>query len=408
MIFFINLFFLSSMILESCNQPVGSIKKNEAAYKTEVVSAPVPAAHKLETYLSKLKGKRVGMVVNQTSSLGNIHLVDTLLKHKINIVKIYSPEHGFRGEADAGEKVNSAIDEGTGIMMVSLYGEKRKPGPDDLKDIDIMVFDIQDIGVRFYTYNATMTLVMEACAENKIPLMILDRPNPNGYYVDGPVMKKEFQGFLGLHAVPIVYGMTLGEYAQMVNGEGWLKNGIKCDLTVIPCKNYDHTMTYDLPVKPSPNIVSHRAVLLYPSTCLFEGTHCSEGRGTEQPFVIFGHPKYTEGDFTFTPVPRPGAKSSKLYNQLCHGHNLSNLSITEIMSWKRINLSYLLRFYNNMKDKDPFFLANNFLNKLAGNTELMAMIKAGKQEEEIRASWKPELDVFKKTRKKYLLYTDFE
>ena len=282
------------MILESCNQSVGSIKKNDTAFKMEVVSAPVPAAHKLETYISKLKGKRVGMVVNQTSSLGNIHLVDTLLKHKINIAKIYSPEHGFRGEADAGEKVSSSVDEGTGIMMVSLYGEKRKPGPDDLKDIDIMVFDIQDIGVRFYTYNATMTLVMEACAENKIPLMILDRPNPNGYYVDGPIMKKEFQGFLGLHAVPIVYGMTLGEYAQMVNGEGWLKNGVKCDLTVIPCKNYDHTMTYDLPVKPSPNIVNHRAVLLYPSTCLFEGTNCSEGRGTGQPFGIFGLPEYME------------------------------------------------------------------------------------------------------------------
>lgn len=409
--FFFNLFFSSIFFLSTCNQPINSQKKIEI-HKHSIVnskdSEPIPAAHNLASYLPLLRNKKVGMVVNHTSLIGSSHVVDTLLFNKINIVKIYAPEHGFRGEADAGEKVTNTIDPKTGISLISLYGERRKPLPEDLTGIDVLVFDIQDLGVRFYTYNATLSLVLEACAESNVPMILFDRPNPNGYYVDGPIMQKELSGFLGLHPIPIVYGLTPGEYAKLLNGEGWLKNGVKANLMVIPCSNYDHTMTYAVPVPPSPNIKNHRATLLYPSTCLFEGTNCSEGRGTEDPFVIFGHPKYTEGDFTFTPIPRPGAKSSKLYNQECKGHNLSNLNIEEIKSWKKINLYWLLKLYNNLIDKDPFFLANNFLNKLAGTPELMAQIKAGKTEDEIRASWRPGLENFKKIRKKYLLYKDFE
>ncbi|MBK7437572.1 MAG: DUF1343 domain-containing protein [Saprospiraceae bacterium] len=372
------------------------------------ILAPLPGSYNLNALLPELQGKRVGLVVNQTSIIGHTHLVDTLLSQGITINKIFSPEHGYRGEADAGEHVLSEKDPATGILLVSLYGDRRKPLPEDLTGLDIVVFDIQDIGVRFYTYIATMSLLMEACAEQHLPLIVLDRPNPNGYYVDGPLLKKEFKSFIGMHPVPVVYGLSIGEYAQMVNGEGWLANNVKCELRVIPCNNYDHTMTYDLPVKPSPNIPNLRSTLLYPSICFFEGTNCSEGRGTEQPFVIFGHPKYTAGDFQFTPVPRPGAKSSKLYNQMCNGHNLTALSIEEIMSWRRINLYWLLKLYQNMKDRDDFFLKNNFFNKLAGNTELMAQIKAGMSEEEIRATWLSDITAYKKIRKKYLIYPDFE
>lgn len=375
--------------------------------KNQEDTGAVPAAHSIPLYLGLLKDKRVGLVVNQTSMIGQVHLVDTLLKHQVNITKIFSPEHGFRGEADAGEKVATMRDPKTGILLVSLYGEKRKPGPEDLADLDVVVFDIQDIGVRFYTYIASLSLLMEACGENQKPLIILDRPSPNGYYVDGPVMKKGFTSFLGFFPVPVVYGLTIGEYAQMVNGERWNANGVQCDLRVIPCTHYDHSMTYNLPVKPSPNIPNLRATLLYPSTCFFEGTTCNEGRGTELPFIVFGHPKYSRGDYQYTPVSMPGAKTPKLMNQLCYGHNLSNLSIEEIRSWKRINLKWLLAFYADLKDKDPFFLQNNFINKLAGNDQLMAQIKAGFTEEQIRASWQPDLDAYKKIRAKYLLYKDF-
>ncbi len=373
-----------------------------------IVMSPIPAAHQMTKYLPLLKDKRIGMVVNQTSMVNATHLVDTLIKHNIHIVKIFSPEHGFRGEADAGEKVSTTTDKATGILLVSLYGERRKPTAEDLKDLDLIVFDIQDIGVRFYTYIASLTLLMEACAEQHKPLIILDRPNPNGYYVDGPVMTKEYQSFLGMHPVPVVYGLSIGEYAQMVNGEGWLINKVKCDLTVIQCDQYDHTMTYDLPVKPSPNIPNHRATLLYPSTCFFEGTNFNEGRGTDLPFICFGHPLYSLGDYQYTPISMPGAKSPKLMNQSCNGHNLSNLTIQEILSWKRLNLSWLLKAYQDMKGKDPFFLANNFIHKLAGSPQLMAQIKAGNTEDQIRASWEQDLLKYKLIRKKYLLYKDFE
>lgn len=375
---------------------------------TPLATDPQPGVYDVQSYLSLIKGKRVAMVVNQTSTLRKRHLVDSLLKLKVNITKVLTPEHGFRGDADAGEKVKSSMDESTGIFMISIYGDHRKPTAEDLHDIDVVIFDVQDIGVRFYTYIATMTLVMEACAEQHVPVILLDRPNPNGYYVDGPVLKKEFQSFVGMHPVPVVYGLTIGEYARMVNGEGWLANKVQCDLTVIPCKNYDHTMTYELPVRPSPNIVSLKATLLYPSTCFFEGTTCSEGRGTPIPFICFGHPKSTIGDYTFTPVSMAGAKTPKLQDQKCKGYNLSSLSIDEIRSWKRLNLKWLLMMYQGLKSQDPYFLANNFINKLAGNKDLQEQIKAGKTEDEIRASWKNDLDAYKLMRKKYLLYKDFE
>ncbi|MEP7267098.1 MAG: DUF1343 domain-containing protein [Saprospiraceae bacterium] len=381
---------------------------NSAHMDTPGPKNAVPAACNLNAYLPLLKNKKVGLLVNQTSTIGKTHLVDTLLKLHIDIQKIYSPEHGFRGEADAGEKVKSEFDEGTGIMMVSLYGEKRKPSVEDLKGIDILVYDIQDIGVRFYTYNATMSLAMEACAETAIPFLILDRPNPNGYFVDGPVMQKEYQSFIGMHPVPVVYGLSIGEYAHMVNGEGWLKNGIKCNLTVIPCADYDHTMTYDMPVKPSPNIPNLKATLLYPSTCFFEGTICNEGRGTNLQFINFGHPKFSKKDYEFTPVSMPGAKAPKLMDQKCYGYNLNNLTIEEIMSWKRLNFKWLLIMYNDLKDSESFFLKTSSFNRLAGGKDLMEMILAGKTEDQIRASWKPGLDQYKTIRKKYLLYKDFE
>lgn len=376
--------------------------------KVPPIDKPVAGAYNLKAYLHLIKGKRVGMVVNQTSTLGHHHLVDSLLKLKINITKILVPEHGIRGESDAGEKIKSSTDEATGIVMLSIYGDHQKPTRDDLKDLDVIIFDIQDIGVRFYTYIATMTLVMEACAEHQIPMIVLDRPNPNGYYVDGPVLKKGFESFVGMHPVPVVYGLSIGEYALMINGESWLANNVKCALTVIPCRNYVHTMRFELPVKPSPNIPNQRATLLYPSICFFEGTDWSEGRGTPTPFIVFGHPKYSSGNYQFIPTSMPGAKSPKLLNQVCHGHNLTDIPIGEIKSWKRINLRWLLNAYENMKGRDSFFLANHYFNKLAGNDELMAQIKAGKSEEEIRASWKSDIAAYMLIRKKYLLYKDFK
>ncbi|MEO5582285.1 MAG: DUF1343 domain-containing protein [Saprospiraceae bacterium] len=405
--FFFKLF-LSSWILIIAG--IGFVKVNSSpAYKIlPPIHVPIAGASNLNAYLRLIRGKRVGMVVNQTSILGKHHLVDSLLKLKINITKILVPEHGIGGDSDAGEKIKSSMDESTGILMLSIYGDHRKPTGDDLKDLDIIIFDIQDIGVRFYTYIATMSLVMEACAEHHVPVIVLDRPNPNGYYVDGPVLKEGFESFVGMHPVPVVYGLSIGEYALMINGEGWLANKVKCDLTVIPCKHYDHTMTFEFPVKPSPNIPNLRSILLYPSICFFEGTDWSEGRGTSTPFVVFGHPKYSAGDYQFTPISLPGAKSPKLLNQVCQGHNLSDVSIGKIKSWKRINLHWLLKAYENVKNRDSFFSANHYFDKLAGTNQLMAQIKEGESEAAIRASWKADIAAYMLIRKKYLLYKDFE
>jgi uncharacterized protein YbbC (DUF1343 family) len=365
-------------------------------------------AQQTAEYLPKLKNKKVVIVTNASGIIGNSHLVDTLLKHHIHIVKIFGPEHGFRGTADAGEKVKSGKDVKTNITVVSLYGSHKKPTKEDLKGIDIVVYDIQDVGVRFYTYISTMTYVMEACAENNKELLILDRPNPNGFYIDGPVMTDGYKSFLGLHNVPIVYGMTCGEYAQMINGEGWLKNNVKCLLKIIPLKNYDRTkFVSGLPVKPSPNLPNDTAILLYPSLGLFEGTIMSLGRGTPNPFQVIGNP-YADSTFfsyKFTPTSTAITKKPKYQDTLCYGVN-AKLQVSSLLKRNTINLTLLNEFYIHSKNQQAQFFDKNF-NYHSGNEELKQQIIKSFSPEEIRASWQPAIEAFKIIRKKYLLYKDF-
>ncbi len=357
-------------------------------------------------YLPLLKGKRIAVVANNTSLIGTTHLVDSLISLKVNVVKIFGPEHGFRGDQADGIEILNGKDPKTGIEVLSLYGNHKKPAIADLKDIDIIIFDIQDVGARFYTYISTLTYVMEACSENSIPLIVLDRPNPNGYYIDGPVMEKAFESFVGMHPVPVVYGLTIAEYATMVNGEKWLKDGIHCNLTIIKCDNYTHKTQYQLPVRPSPNLQDMKAIYLYPSLCLFERTVVSVGRGTENPFKVFGHPKFSKSSYSFTPLPIKGvSEDPPLKGQLCYGRNLEKEAET-IKKDGHFELKWLIEAYKNLNSQTEFF-TNNF-DKLAGNSKLREQIIAGKSETEIRKSWQPELDAFKKTRKKYLLYPDFE
>lgn len=364
----------------------------------------IPGAALTEQYLPLLKDKRVALLVNQTSMVGDVHLADVLFAQKINIKKIFAPEHGFRGGADAGEHVRDSVDAKTGIPIVSLYGDKKKPSNDDLKNIDVVVFDVQDVGVRFYTFVSTLQYLMEACAENKKELIVLDRPNPNGWYIDGPVLKSEQQSFVGLAPIPVVHGLTVGEYAQMVNGEKWLKNGANCPLTVIACRNYTHSSRYTLPIKPSPNLPNDVAVYLYPSLCFFEGTDVSVARGTDYPFQAFGSPKMTIRNFSFTPRSMAGAKNPPHESRVCFGFDLRRMTTTA----PGISLSYLLTAYKNHSDTANFFLKNNFFEKLAGNADLRKQVIEGKSEQEIRSTWQPDLQEYKKRRKQYLLYKDFE
>ncbi|MBO9572566.1 MAG: DUF1343 domain-containing protein [Chitinophagaceae bacterium] len=374
----------------------------------------IPAAERIDQYIPLLKGKKVAVFANNTSMVQNTHLVDTLLKLKIDVKKIFGPEHGFRGKADAGEKVNNAKDPETGITIVSLYGKKRKPSAEDLADVDVILFDIQDVGVRFFTYISSLEDLSETAIEYHKPLIVLDRPNPNGFYVDGPMLKKGFRSFLGMQKVPIVYGMTIGEYALMLKGENWIDSSIRkkgeLDLKVIPCGNYSHSSKYSLPVKPSPNLPDMASVYLYPSTCFFEGTVLSEGRGTDRPFQVFGHPLLPDTLYSFTPHSREGAKNPKLVNQLCFGWDEGGSSEQVLKKvHSRIQLTWLLRAYQLFPGKDSFFINKgaNF-NRLAGNDILIQQVKNGFSEDLIRESWKAELDDFKKIRKKYLLYKDFE
>ena len=362
-------------------------------------------AKQIEQYISLLNGKKVGVIANPTSLVGNKHLVDTLLDLKINIKKIFSAEHGFRGQSDAGEKVNNQQDEKTGLPIISLYGNHKKPTKEDLKDIDLLIYDMQDVGVRYYTYISTMTYCMEAAAEHNIQFIVLDRPNPNGYYIDGPVLEPKWKSFLGLHPVPIVYGMTCGEYANMINQEGWLENKLSCNLTVIPLKGYTHKVSYELPVKPSPNLPNMTAIYLYPSLGLFEGTIISLGRGTDLPFQQIGHPKLSNGKIQFTPKPTKISKHPKYEGQICNGFDLRNFGNEVIKSTKKIYLFWLIGTYSNLKSQ--LFFDENF-NWHAGNSDLQDQIKAGKSEDEIRKSWQNGLEQFKKIRKKHLLYDDFE
>ena len=388
------------------------------------ISAIIPGAERLNTYLPLLKGKSVGVFANATSMVKNAHLVDTLVKSGIRIVKIFGPEHGFRGNAPAGEKVDDVKDKKTGIPVISLYGNHKKPTPKDLEGVDVIVFDIQDVGARFYTYISSLQYVLEAALENHVPLLVLDRPNPNGFYVDGPVLDMKYKSFIGMQPVPVVYGMTMGEYALMLAGEKWLSptaNAINdynvtteptadtpFHVTIIKCQNYDHSSKYVLPVDPSPNLKTMQAIYLYPSTCFIEGTVLSEGRGTDAPFQMFGHPGLPKNLYSFTPKPNAGAKNSKCFYQQCYGWYItgSNEEILKEVDG-RIQLKYLLNAYKLFPGKDSFFLKNNFINTLAGNNQLAAQVRQGKTEGEIRQSWEPALTNFKKIRKKYLLYKDF-
>ena len=359
------------------------------------------SAANVDAYIPFLKQKKVGIVAHQasviSSSKNTIHLVDMLRKNDITIQKVFAPEHGFRGTADAGEKIENQIDPKTQLPIISLYGKNRKPRKEQLKDIEIMVFDIQDVGVRFYTYLSSLHNVMEACAENNIPLIVLDRPNPNVHYIDGPVLNLEHKSFVGMHPVPIVYGMTIGEYAQMINGEKWLANSIKCDLTVIPLQNYNHLTTYELKVRPSPNLPNKQSIALYPSLCLLEPTEISIGRGTDLQFQVYGHPKFPKTDFSYVPKSNFGSKNPKYKGKICFGENL-----TSVNPPSKIELKWLLNAYLSFPEKNSFFLKG--FERISGVSSLRKQIIDGANEKTIRDSWTDGLNEFKKIRRKYLLY----
>jgi uncharacterized protein YbbC (DUF1343 family) len=409
-------------------------KDNNPSQSSGLQSRIVPGAERFDKYLTLLQGKNVAVFANQTSVVGTSHLVDTLRRSGVHIKVIFGPEHGFRGNAGAGEKVESSVDQATGIPVVSLYGKKRKPSAEDLKGVDVLVFDIQDVGVRFYTFISSLQDYLETALEFNLPLIVLDRPNPNGFYIDGPVLEERFKSFVGMQPVPVVYGMTIGEYAQMILQEQWLgreaneayrnimasryKQGANYfKLVVVPCDHYTHKSKYILPVKPSPNLPEIQSIYLYPSTCFFEGTVLSEGRGTPKPFQIFGHPSLPKNLYAFTPRSNEAVKSPKLENQVCYGWNLNGtqgqvMKLTD----NKLQLKWLLQAYHLFPDKANFFLGpkkekvqdtDYIFNRLAGNASLMLQIKAGISEQEIRKSWEPKLNEFKKIRKRYLLYEDF-
>lgn len=399
--------FLTLIVLTACIQTNTSTKS-----KTEVKETKFrTGAEQTEKYLPLLKGKKIGMVVNPTSIIGKVTVVDSLLKRGVNIVKIFGPEHGFRGDASAGISVDDAVDAKTGIKAISLYGKHSTPTKEDLADVDIMVFDIQDVGVRFYTYMNTLQYVMEACARDGKEVMILDRPNPNGFYIDGPILDLTYKSGVGLQPIPIVHGLTLGEYAQMLNGEGWLKDKMKCKITVIKNAAYMHDMPYVLPVKPSPNLNTAQSILLYPSLCLFEGIYLNLGRGTQFPFTVLGAP-YLKGiyDFSFKPTGIKGMAETPMFkDENCYGIDLRNYDTSIFRKTKQINISWVMELYKASPKKADFFnnkLSNQMLpiEKLVGVGNFRQQIIDGKSEKEIRASWEPGLSKYKQMRKKYLLY----
>jgi uncharacterized protein YbbC (DUF1343 family) len=385
----------------------------QAQHDNPVEKEIIVGANRTSEYLPLLKGKRVGIVANQTSVIfkqittslappndNYTHLVDSLVALNIDVKKVFSPEHGFRGNVDAGEHVEDGIDKKTGLPLVSLYGNSKKTDPKDLADIDVLIFDIQDVGVRFYTYISTLHYIMEACAENNIPLIILDRPNPNGHYVDGPTMEKEHRSFLGMHPIPLVHGMTIGEYAKMINGEKWLLNQLQADITVIPCENYTHNKLYSIAIRPSPNLPNDQSIKLYPSLGLFEGTNINAGRGTEFQFQRYGAPFLNPETMTFTYTPQSnfGAKYPKHKDVLCYGEDLRNATLNDEMT-----LKWIIKAYTNSTDKSLFFLTDGFT-KHAGTKKLQQQIEAGMTETEIKATWQKGLESFKKTRANYLIY----
>ena len=382
-------------------------KSQEMLFKVSYDTSIITGAERVDFYLNKLKGKRVAIVANQTSSIKNTHLVDSLLSLGINVKKVFSPEHGFRGNASAGEHVKSSMDVKTGLPLVSLYGTNKKPTAVQLADIDIIIFDIQDVGARFYTYISTMHYIMEACAENKKKVLILDRPNPNGFYVDGPILEEKHKSFVGMHPIPVVHGLTVGELAKMINGEGWLKGKVKCELEVIECINYSHKDYYKLPIAPSPNLPNMSSVYLYPSICFFEGTSVSVGRGTDFPFQVIGSPYVLETSYSFTPSPNVGSKNPKYKGVKCNGYNLSLFGLLYIRNTKKIYLQWLLGMKEKTKGKD-FITRASFFDLLAGTNSLRKQITEGKSVEGIHKSWEKGLKNYKLMRSNYLLYEDFE
>jgi uncharacterized protein YbbC (DUF1343 family) len=395
-------FIFLTIISTSCSARKTDTQRNKTNDLEQITQNPktkiITGADNYANYLHLLKNQKIGIVTNQTGILSNkTHLVDFLIEKNIAVQKIFAPEHGFRGTADAGEHIVDGKDYKTGLSIISLYGDNKKPKPEQLAGIDIMVFDLQDVGARFYTYISSLHYIMEACAENKIPLLILDRPNPNGRIVDGPILEREFSSFVGMHPIPLLHGMTIGEYAQMINGEKWLKNKIQCKLTVIPCINYNRKMDYSLPVKPSPNLPNDQSVNLYASLCLFEGTNVSVGRGTEKQFQIYGSPYLTKSDFSFTPKPNFGAQNPVYNGVLCYGEDLSTYS-----RLNQLELKWIIKAFQTTTDKSKFF--NPFFTKLAGTKKLQQQIEAGTSEDKIRESWKKGLIEFQEMRKKYLIY----
>lgn len=367
-------------------------------------SRVIVGAEQTNVYLPILKNKRIAVFSNHTGMVGNKHLLDVLLENKINVVAIFSPEHGFRGNADAGEHVSSSVDQKTGVPILSLYdGQLGKPSEDSMRKFDLLIVDIQDVGLRFYTYYASMVRLMDACAEYNRKMLILDRPNPNGHYVDGPILDMKYKSGVGWLPIPVVHGMTLGELALMVNGERWLPASRICDITVIKCKNYTHQTMYQLPIPPSPNLPNMKAVYLYPSICYFEATPVSLGRGTQLPFQVYGHPNMTGYNYSFTPQSTSGAKNPPQLGRLCHGVNLSELSEEEIRK-KGVDLSYLIDAYRNLNMDDYFF--RPFFERLIGTDYVRKMIEQGKDADEIKAMWKEDVEKFKVQRRPYLLYEE--
>ncbi|KAA5538367.1 exo-beta-N-acetylmuramidase NamZ family protein [Paenimyroides baculatum] len=416
--FFVTVFTGLSFVCNAQSKSKAESQKSIAFEKYLKTGADQP-----EIYLSLLKDKKVGVLTNQTGIVNfdlkyedegihphdlktatinykQMHLIDFLYYNKINLKKIYAPEHGFRGTADAGELIKDGKDTKTGLPIISLYGNNKKPTKEQLAEIDVMIFDLQDVGARFYTYISSLHYLMEACAENNIPVIVLDRPNPKGATIDGPVLDMKNKSFVGMHPIPVLHGMTIGEYAQMINGEKWLKNGAQAKLTIIPVKNYNKSMRYSLPVKPSPNLPNDTSINLYTSLCFFEGTNVSMGRGTEKQFQIYGSPSLKNMGFTFTPKPNEGAKDPVHNGVKCFGEDLSTHKTIDGLS-----LEWLLKAYKNTENKEKFF--NTFFIKLAGTDQLQKQIEKGLTEKEIRSTWKAGIEDFKETRKKYLLYTDF-
>jgi uncharacterized protein YbbC (DUF1343 family) len=417
---FKNTVLFSFIFIAACGNSVkpkdDSQKLKDIAHETKPTDdiglqiAPIKTgADNYEKYLPLLKGKKVGIVTNQTgvvnykstpsSKTVNLNVVDFLVQEKVDLKKIYAPEHGFRGTADAGELIKDGKDTKTGLPIISLYGDNKKPKPDQLAGIDVLVFDLQDVGARFYTYISSLHYIMEACAEQNIPIIVLDRPNPNGNIVDGPILEKENTSFVGMHAIPVLHGMTIGEYGKMINGEKWLKNGAQCNLTVIPCTNYNRDMHYSLPAKPSPNLPNDQAINLYASLCLFEGTNVSMGRGTDKQFQVYGSPYLPKTSFSFIPAPNEGAKDPLYKGKTCYGKDLS-----KVEKVNKLELKWLLEAYNSTSDKSKFFIP--FFTKLAGTKQLQQQIEAGKNEDEIRESWEAGLTAFKSKRRKYLIYPE--